>query len=204
MVGVIDYGAGNLASLTNAFSRLGVEVELCSTPHNIEKYTHLVLPGVGSFKLAMEKIIELNWPDTIKRVTAAGVPLLGICLGMQLLFEEGEEHGYCEGLGLFSGKVVEISNSQIKVPHVGWNSINHLISHPLLKGIRQGVDFYFVHSFHCIPSNSDHILATFKYGNEMVSAVAKDNIVGVQFHPEKSQPAGLKMLSNFVNWDGVC
>ena len=205
MIGVIDYGAGNLASIRFALERLGVDVEICSDPKLITAYSHLIFPGVGSFRIAMEELRKNGWIHSIKQHANQGRPLLGICLGMQLLFDIGNEHGLSEGLGLISGTVELMSPSpEFKVPHVGWNGIDHCYSHPIFKGVKNLVDFYFVHSFHCVADNKGDILATCNYGGDFVAAVAKENIVGMQFHPEKSQPAGLRVLKNFADWDGKC
>lgn len=205
MIGIIDYGAGNLASIRYAFEKLGVDVEVCSHPSLTLRYSHLVLPGVGSFRMAMEQLQRKKWPSAIHQHVIDGRPLLGICLGMQLFFDEGEEHGPSLGLGLVPGRVqLMYPSGNLNVPHVGWNRLYQRYSHPLFEGIRDNIDYYFVHSYHCIPANEDDILATCDYGGHFVASIARHNIVGMQFHPEKSQPAGLRILKKFTDWKGKC
>jgi glutamine amidotransferase len=205
MIGIIDYGAGNLASVRYAFQKLGVEVEVCSDPSLILRYSHLVLPGVGSFRIAMEQLKRENWPSAIRQHVMSKRPLLGICLGMQLLFDEGEENGHSVGLGLVPGWVkLMYPSGHLNLPHVGWNRLYQRYSHPIFDGIRDHVDYYFVHSYHCIPASEDDILSTCDYGGHFVASIARRNIVGMQFHPEKSQPTGLRILKQFAVWDGTC
>lgn len=205
MIGIIDYGAGNIASVKNAFERVGEDAELFSDPVLSKDYSHLVLPGVGSFRLAMEKLIEGGWPEIIKNEINSGKPLLGICLGMQLLFDIGDEHGPTKGLGLIPGKVKLMQPSKpLKIPHVGWNRLFAQQDHPVMLGIKDHIDFYFVHSFACIPDYTENILATCDHGGAFTASVVKDSLIGMQFHPEKSQPAGLRILQNFAEWDGAC
>ena len=146
-----------------------------------------------------------GWSTKIHEHVATKKPLLGIFLGMQLLFQEGEENGLTQGLGLLEGRVVEMTPAApLKNPHVGWNNLSTIVSHPLLSGIKKQVDFYFVHSFQCLPDNHSDIIASCNYGGEVTACVAKDNVVGVQFHPEKSQPSGLRILKNFAEWIPEC
>jgi len=202
MIGIIDYGMGNLASVENAFEYLGYDCSLCSQPEEIEGVERLLLPGVGSFQAAMHILSRDKWDQAIVKFANSGRPILGICLGMQLLFDSGDENGPTEGLGLISGDVKHLTPaSPHKVPHVGWNSLNFTQEHPLLKKYKPGVDLYFVHSYQVRPKSTDHIIAKTDFGGEFVSAVAKDNVAGMQFHPEKSQPYGLKILKNFVDWE---
>tara|TARA_E500000331_G_scaffold358610_1_gene427479 strand:- start:12871 stop:13488 length:618 start_codon:yes stop_codon:yes gene_type:complete len=205
MIGIINYGAGNIASVVNAFERVGVDAEPFDDPLLIGNYDHLVLPGVGSFRMAMEKLIEVDWPKKIKIHVDSGKPMLGICLGMQLLFDIGDEHGPSKGLGLIPGKVKLMNPSRpLKIPHVGWNRLFASREHPIMDGIKDHIDFYFVHSYECIPDSSRDILATCDHGGSFVATVAKKSLIGMQFHPEKSQPAGLRILQNFSSWDGLC
>jgi glutamine amidotransferase len=153
----------------------------------------------------MEVLHAGGWVEAIRNFSASGKPLLGICLGMQLLFDRGEEHGPSAGLGLIRGEVVRLTPTQpAKVPHVGWNSLLGESRHPLLIGVKRKVDVYFVHSFHCVLRDDDDIIARCDFGGEFVAAVACGNVAGMQFHPEKSQPAGLRILENFAQWDGTC
>lgn len=205
MIGIIDYGAGNLASVQNALEYLGHETSVCSDPAALQSFDRIILPGVGSFRAAMECLDSQGWSEQIREFVVSGRPFLGICLGMQLLFDIGEEHGPRHGLGLIPGRVKALKPGRdFRVPHVGWNSLEAIVPHPLMLGIRQHVDFYFVHSFQCVPNDQSAVLATCDYGGEFVAVVARGNVAGVQFHPEKSQPSGLRMLDNFVEWSPVC
>lgn len=205
MIGIIDYGSGNIASVKNAFDYLGHKVEVVTEPEQLVEYERLVLPGVGSFRIGMEILRTQHFEEAIKIFVGSGKPLLGICLGMQLLFERGEEHGPADGLGLIPGEVVKLSPAApLKVPHVGWNSLVDLARHPLMLGVKPNVDVYFVHSYHCVPYESEHVIARCDFGGEFVSVVARANVAGMQFHPEKSQPTGMRMLENFAEWDGTC
>lgn len=205
MIGIVDYGSGNLASVQHSLTRIGTESEIFDKPNKIENYDRLILPGVGSFRLAMNVLKNLGWNQTLKHYVQSGRPLLGICLGMQLLFERGFESGKTTGLGLIGGEVILLHPlSSLKVPHIGWNSLSYKKSHPLLKGIKPHVDYYFIHSYHCVVSEKNDVIARCKYGIEFDAIIARDNIVGVQFHPEKSQPNGLTILENFSKWNGKC
>ncbi|WP_413391314.1 imidazole glycerol phosphate synthase subunit HisH [Prochlorococcus marinus] len=204
MIGVIDYGAGNIASVNYALRRIGESSEVVTNPENIPDFSHLVLPGVGSFNSAMRNLDDGNWINYIKDFVTKNKPLLGICLGMQLLFEEGEEHGKSNGLGLIPGKVKLMKTDKEKIPHVGWNRLYTVNPHPVMKGVKEHVDFYFVHSYHCIPSSDKYVINYIKYDKRFVSSVFSGSVIGMQFHPEKSQPAGLKILRNFCKWDGIC
>ena len=206
MIGVIDYGMGNLGSVVNALDYLGLEAEVVDNPNRLVAHDHLILPGVGSFCMAMRSLDMSGWSAALRQKVIEGVPLLGICLGMQLFFEAGEEHGPTVGLGLIPGRVVPLNRGGCcRVPHVGWNGLTHARRHPVFRGVPQHVDFYFVHSYQCLPDLEGTVIARCDYGGEFVAAVAKDNVVGVQFHPERSQDMGLKLLKNFSEWDGsVC
>lgn len=202
MIGIVDYGMGNLASVVNAFEYLGFDSVICTKPEEIESVQRIILPGVGSFHAAMLSLTRDKWDQAIIEFGESGRPVLGICLGMQLLFESGDENGPTDGLGLIPGEVKHLTPaSPNKVPHVGWNSLNIIQEHPLLERYRTGVDLYFVHSYQVLPKSTDHIITKTDFGGEFVSAVAKDNVAGMQFHPEKSQPYGLKILENFVDWE---
>ena len=205
MIGIIDYGAGNLASVQNALEHLGHDACVFRDPDAIQDFDRIILPGVGSFRVAMDCLDAKGWSPRIQDYVATGKPLLGICLGMQLLFDSGEEHGTRQGLRLIPGTVLELRpKGGLKIPHVGWNNLAKIVSHPILKGIKKQVDFYFVHSYHCVLDDHSTVLATCDYGGEFVAVVARSNVVGTQFHPEKSQPCGLRMLDNFASWSMVC
>lgn len=205
MIGIVDYGVGNLASVQNAFEYLGHDASVCSDPDTFQAFDRIILPGVGSFRVAMECLDAKGWSIRIREFVATGKPLLGICLGMQLLFNTGEEYGHRQGLGLIPGQVTALTpEGGLRVPHVGWNNLANIVPHPLLSGIKQEVDFYFVHSFQCVPDDHSVILATCDYGGEFVAVVARGNVAGTQFHPEKSQPSGLRLLNNFAYWSPGC
>ena len=201
MIGIVDYNMGNLASVRNAFAKVGAQTVVESNPEKFKEYDKLILPGVGAFPDAMEHLRERGMIEAIKEFAASSKPILGICLGMQLLFESSEEFGEHEGLGLIKGKVVAFDTSKfdrmLKVPHMGWNRM-FTKEHPLFKGLDEEHYLYFVHSFHAVTSEKN-IIGTTTYGYEFTSAVNKDNIYGFQPHPEKSHDNGLRILKNFVN-----
>jgi glutamine amidotransferase len=202
MIGIVDYGAGNLASVRNAFVQLEVEAAICDRPGLVQGYERIVLPGVGSFRQSMEALEGRGWAEALRTFASSGRPLLGICLGMQLLFEHGQENGATDGLGLVRGEVRRlVPRPSEKVPHVGWNSLEVRKPHALVAGVKQGVDFYFVHSYHGVPGDPDDTLATCDFAGGFVAAIARRNVAGMQFHPEKSQPAGLRILKNFAEWE---
>lgn len=198
---IVDYGMGNIRSVRNAFVRVGCNAELVQTPAEMQQADALILPGVGAFGEAVTNLNKLNLMEPIKQIVKAGKPLLGICLGMQLLADTSEERGnHQQGLGLIPGKVKLISVPKgLRLPHVGWNSISIKQAEPLFSTSREGESFYFVHSYHfdCAPQYRS---ATTDYGSELVAAVQKEHVFGVQFHPERSQGTGLRLLENFANY----
>lgn len=202
MIAIVDYNMGNLASVKNAFAKLGKETVVESDPENFKKYEKLILPGVGAFGDAMEHLRERKMIDALQEYAASGKPMLGICLGMQLLFESSEEFGATQGLGLIKGKVVAFDTTKfsepLKVPHMGWNKM-FTKSHPLFKGLDEEHYLYFVHSFHAVCDNKEDVIGTTEYGYKFASAVACGNIYGIQPHPEKSHKNGLAILENFIN-----
>ncbi len=199
MIAVIDYGMGNLRSVSKALEFVGADVKVTDKPGEIKDASGIVLPGVGAFKDAVRNLNERGlWNPVIDDVLK-GKPFLGICLGLHLLFEKGFEFGETEGLGLIKGNVVKFQLPfKYKIPHMGWNQINIRKNIEFVADVRDGEFFYFVHSYYVQPKDEDVVLTTTDYGTEFVSSVAKDNIVATQFHPEKSQKAGLKLLENFV------
>ncbi len=203
-IGIVDIGTGNLGSLRNALYSQGWDSLLVSKPSDLERLTHLFLPGVGAFFDAVKRLHDSKLVDPIRRFAAAGNPIMGICLGMQLLADWGTEGGNVAGLGLVPGRVVHIEASGLRLPHVGWNNAYQERSHPLLEGIRNDVDFYFVHSYRFETTQACNVLAYTEYGERFASIVGQGNIVGAQFHPEKSQSNGLRLLDNFCLWDGTC
>jgi glutamine amidotransferase len=199
---IVDYGMGNIASARRAIEECGGRVIVSDKPSDICQADRIVVPGVGAFPLAMQRLRDAGWVEALNSaVLQDGIPLLGVCLGMQLLADESDEVSPTAGLGLIPGRVKRISpaDSSERVPHVGWNEVNHC-NHPLFDGIPVGADFYFVHSFRFVPSNSDTVLATTPYAGEFVSAVGHLRVAGVQFHPEKSSRAGFRLLKNFLAW----
>ncbi|MBD3425847.1 MAG: imidazole glycerol phosphate synthase subunit HisH [Candidatus Omnitrophica bacterium] len=199
MIGIIDYGAGNLRSVHNAFRYIGEEVIICADRASMKDVDKLVFPGVGSGKDAMEGLAKRGLTGAIKDYLGDGRPFLGICLGLQLLFTRSEESGGCEGLGVVEGNVRLFPRAEgLKVPQIGWNTVNILKEGcPLFKGVRSGSYFYFVHSYYCDSTEKESTCGITEYGLEYTSALWKDNIYAVQFHPERSQSNGLKILENF-------
>ena len=205
MIGLVDIGVGNLGSLRNAVHSQGWETMCVARQEDMAQVTHLILPGVGAFAAAITRLESVGLIGPICQFARAGRPVLGICLGMQLLADSGTETEPRNGLGLIPGGVLPMTALQgIRLPHVGWNEVRQVGRHPLLEGIRDGVDFYFVHSYRFVVAQSSNIVAETEHGERFTSVVARENIVGVQFHPEKSQANGLRLLDNFCKWNGAC
>ncbi len=196
MIGIVDYGRGNLRSVEKALEKVGYQAKIMNEPQELSEIDGLILPGVGAFADAMGALKIMGWIEPLTQFAHSGRPFLGICLGMQLLFEIGEEHGEHAGLGLLAGRVIKFPPGG-KVPHMGWNSLNLVQSSRLLEGIPNQSDFYFVHSYYADPSESRDIIATSDYGIVFPAVVGRENVWGAQFHPEKSSPWGLKLLTNF-------
>jgi glutamine amidotransferase len=194
---VLDYGMGNLRSVEKAFERVGASCEVTSDLDKIEAADGVVLPGVGAFPKAMERITELGLDEALHAAARRQQPILGICLGLQLLFESSTELGGADGIGLLEGRVVEIPAGGRKIPHIGWASVTWHRPSRLSNGLRPGEPFYFVHSFVVEPVE-DELIGTAAYGGEFACVAGRDRIYGVQFHPEKSSAAGLRLLKNFV------
>lgn len=201
-VAIIDYGVGNLRSVQQAFRYLDVEVHIISDPDHLESFTHLVLPGVGSYRRGMLSLKERNLDKAICQQVGLGKPLLGICLGMQLLAQRSSEDGETTGLGLINGDVDKFSfnpsESELKIPNVGFSSIEPVTNSNLFNGLGEQVDFYFTHSYRLQSEDKEAIAATSWHGESYVAAIEKGSLVGTQFHPEKSQANGLKLLKNFI------
>lgn len=197
MIGILDYGMGNLHSVYNALVFLDGDVEFVTVPKDLFKVDSLIIPGVGSFRMAMENLNSMNIVEPIKEFSESGKPILGICLGMQLFATIGYEPHKTSGLGLIGGKVVKL-NCGMRLPHVGWNGIKLENEHQLFKGVKITADFYFVHTYHFVPTSENFILTLTDYGLEFVSAIQNKNVIGFQFHPEKSQKQGLIILQNFI------
>jgi len=198
---IVDYGMGNLGSVKRALEECGADVIISDDPAACEQVDHIVLPGVGAFADGMAALTDCGWINPLRTATQKNrIPLLGICLGMQLLADQGFEGGETIGLGLIPGKVSRLvaDAPEIRIPHVGWNEVNHVGIHPLFDGIPTGMDFYFVHSYHFLPANAADVLASTPYCGSFISAVALGAVFGVQFHPEKSSRAGFQLLKNFL------
>ncbi len=207
MIAIVDYGMGNLRSVEKGFLKVGVEAKVTNSPKDIEKADGVVLPGVGAFRDCMKELTNLSLVDVVVDSIKKGTPYLGICLGLQVLFSESEEFGRCRGLDILRGRVKKFQVSSfesqesdsvtLKVPHMGWNQIKIRKNNPLLAEIQDGTYFYFVHSYYVLPDDESIISTTTDYGIEFTSMIWKDNIYAVQWHPEKSQTAGLRLLKNF-------
>jgi len=200
MIGIIDYGSGNLKSVYNAFRYLGENVKICESSGELKTADKIILPGVGSSKDAMTGLAERGFIDPLKKAIEDGKPFLGICLGLQLLFMRSEESGGVDGLGLIKGEVKLFpSDNQFKVPQIGWNTVKlQKKDCPVFKGIKDETYFYFVHSYYCDSGETEYIAGITEYNRVYTSCVWKDNVFAVQFHPERSQENGLKLLKNFI------
>ena len=198
MIAIVDYGMGNLRSVEKAVQRVGGRAAISAEPDAVQEADAVILPGVGAFGDAMQNLRDRQLVDALVNHIQSGKPFLGICLGMHLLFEEGQEMGRHPGLGVLPGKVVRFPAGGLKVPHVGWNQLQILRPSPLLAGVADGSYTYFVHSYHVVPEEESVVIATTDYGLPYASVVGQGNLLGVQFHPEKSQEIGLRILANFV------
>lgn len=210
MITVIDYGSGNLRSAQKAFERAARatdyqgEVIVTSDPDVAAKADRIVLPGVGAYRDCRQGLDAVDGMyDAIREaVMDRAVPFFGICVGMQLMASRGLEHGITEGFNWIPGDVVRLepADDSLKIPHMGWNELEFEPGHPLLDGVKQGAHVYFVHSYHLMPSHAEHVMAKVDYAGDVIAMVGRDNMVGTQFHPEKSQEAGLRIIGNFLNW----
>jgi glutamine amidotransferase len=201
MIAIVDYGMGNLRSVEKALARTGAAVRVTSDPRSIGDARGVVLPGVGAFGACMENLASRGLVEPVRDAVASGKPFLGICLGLQLLFEESEEFGPIRGLGILPGRVVRFGGSPLeglKIPQMGWNRLRIRRAVGELAGIDEGAYVYFVHSYYVVPSEPDLIAATTDYGVEFTAAITWKNVFACQFHPEKSQGVGLRLLANFV------
>jgi glutamine amidotransferase len=204
MIAIIDYGMGNLRSVQKAIEKVGYQAIVTSDPEEVKRASGVILPGVGAFGDAMYNLKHLGMIDAIKKVVKEGTPFLGICLGMQLLFSTSEEHGMHVGLNLIPGHVRRFKGN-FKIPHMGWNSLTLHAQSPILEHVKNGDYVYFVHSYYVEPMDRQVILASADYHGDVPAIVQKNNVFGIQFHPEKSSSAGLQMLTNFAKLvkDGV-
>ena len=207
MIAIVDYGIGNLGSIAKAFRHLGAEVRLTGDPAELGSADVLVLPGDGAFGAAMAEIRRRGLVEPLLQAARAGRPLLGICIGMQLLFEESEEHGLHPGLGLLPGRVRRFHGPAFEgpqglpIPHMGWNRLRRVGPHPVFEGVEDGAHVYFVHSYFC-DAPAEVVLATAEYGQQFAAVVGRANLLGMQFHPEKSQRVGLDLIAGFLRWAG--
>ena len=205
MIAVIDYGMGNLRSVQKGFERVGHPARIVRTPEEVAAASHIVLPGVGGFPECMENLVRSGMVEAILAGIGEGKPFLGICLGLQLLFTESEEFGRHEGLGVVPGRVIRFTGEpfdnhpEMKIPHMGWNRLRVLKDDPLLSGVPDGSYVYFVHSYHGVPTDDGVVSAVTDYGIPFVSAIRRGSLHACQFHPEKSQEVGLRILQNFGN-----
>lgn len=207
MIAIIDYRAGNLTSVRLALEHIGAECEIASDPARIRAAERVIFPGVGAAAEAMSNLRGMGLLDPIRGVVAGGVPFLGICLGTQVIFEYSEEDGGTPCIGLVPGTVKRFAppDPMCKIPQMGWNTVRALREHPLLAGIEQESEFYFVHSYYPAPSDPEYVTGLTEYaGVAFASAVGRANLFATQFHPERSGRIGLKLLENFSRWDGSC
>lgn len=213
MLAIVDYGMGNIRSVEKGFIKTGADVRITSDPKIIADAQGIVLPGVGAFKDCMKNLDNLKLLDTITKEIQKGKPYLGICLGLQILFTESEEFGICKGLDVFKGKVVKFRSLQstdhgpwtmdyglLKIPHMGWNTVKLVRKPPVLNGIEDNSYFYFVHSYYVVPEDKEIIAGKTNYSIDFVSMIWKDNVFATQFHPEKSQELGIKILKGFKDF----
>ena len=207
MIGLIDYGMGNLHSVAKALEKVGAQVQLVKQADDIANYDRIVLPGVGAFRDCMHTLKETGMADALKETVAKGTPFLGICLGMQVLMTRSYEFGVHAGLNLIEGEVKHFPEGHVergfKIPHMGWNDVvlPDGKAHKVLQDVQQGDQTYYVHSYYCVPRNPSDLLAACSYGDfPFASVIGRDNVLGMQFHPEKSQKVGMNLLQGFVQW----
>ena len=198
-VAVVDYDAGNTLSVTRALEKVGAAVDLTPDPERVERADAVVLPGVGAFGDCVRKLGERGMDDACRSAFEAGKPFLGVCIALQVVFERSEESPGVEGLGILPGNVVRVEADGLKVPHMGWNDLDVAREHPVLAGL-DGEAFYFVHSYYPEPAEDGDLLGTSEYGGTFCAAAGRENLVAVQFHPEKSSRGGLKLYENFLAW----
>lgn len=199
IVGIIDYSVGNLRSVANAFVKVGGNAVFITEPEDVAAFDRIVLPGVGAFGSAIANLRNSGMADALDRHAKSGKPLMGICLGMQLMCRDSLEDGFYQGLGWINASVIPLPQIPgLKIPHMGWNSVRAAKKHSSLEGFLDDSDVYFVHSYHASCHDRADVLLTCEYGGEFVAGFARDNLVGLQFHPEKSQATGLRILSNFL------
>lgn len=205
MIGILDLDIGNLRSVANAVAEGGFDPLTVAGADGLDRATHMIVPGVGHFGAAMARLRERGLVGPLRAFAASGRPLMGLCLGMQLLAALGTEGGETEGLGLVPGAVRRLPDAPgLPVPHVGWNAVSARRAHPVLDGLKPDRDFYFVHSYAFEVEDERDLVAVTDYGRPVAAVVGRGNVVGCQFHPEKSQVNGLRIVENFCRWDGTC
>jgi glutamine amidotransferase len=204
-IGIVRMPMGNLQSAFNAVYQLGFDPEFIEIGDDFDDFTHLIVPGDGNFRAVMAHLEEVGTADRIRAFAASGRPTLGICVGMQILASLGTESASTRGLDLIPGQVDRIAcDASHRLPHIGWNTVRFTARHPVFADIKPDRDFYFVHSFAFTTADPAHTIGVSEYGASFASIVARDNVLGFQFHPEKSQANGLRLVENFCNWDGTC
>jgi glutamine amidotransferase len=208
-IAVVDYGAGNLRSVAKAVERSGMRPEVCRDPASVRGADGVVLPGVGAFADAAKSLRDKGLDEAVMEAIEKGRPYLGLCLGLQLLFDESEEHGVSPGFGLLPGRVERFDDRDsdggvLRIPHIGWNQVRFQGSHPMLKGLPAEDHFYFVHSYRAVPGDPSQVVGTTDYGGPFAAAVAKGSAFAVQFHPEKSQSSGRRLLDAYSDWMSSC
>jgi len=201
-VAIVDYDAGNTLSVTRALQKVGASVDLTPDPERVLAADAVVLPGVGAFGDCMRKLRERGMDEACGEAFASGKPFLGVCVALQVVFEASEETPGVEGLGLLPGEVVRFGGNGLRVPHIGWNELSVARAHPVLDGL-DGEAFYFVHSYYPVPEDKRDLIGETDYGTRFCSVAGRENLVAVQFHPEKSSRAGLKLYENFLAWAGA-
>lgn len=204
MITILDYGAGNLRSVQRACRALGMDSTVVQTPEGLRNAERIIFPGVGAAPAAMDNLNRLGVVDALVEAVRSGVPTLGICVGAQVALDRSDE-GDVKCIGLMAGdtRLFNLPDPALKVPHIGWNEVRVVRPHPLLEGLKQGDEFYFVHSYFLDPKSSDHVYSTTDYGSSFASAIGQDNFFATQFHPEKSGRFGLELLKRFATWDGT-
>lgn len=203
-IGIVRMPMGNLQSAWNAVYELGFDPIFLGPEDSFDEVSHLIVPGDGNFRAVMEHLEKEGVADRIRDFASSGRPVLGICVGMQILADEGTESGTMRGLGLVPGRVEKMVTPGLRLPHMGWNTMHVRHDHPVFEGLKPDRDFYFVHSYAFVPEREADRLAETDYGARFACVVGHENVVGFQFHPEKSQINGLKLVENFLNWDGQC
>lgn len=199
MIALIDYNMGNLSSVSNALNAVGAEYKIIDNGSELDKFDKIILPGVGNFGDGMEHLQNRNFVEPLKQAIAADIPFLGVCVGLQMLFDNSEEAPDATGLGIIKGSIIRFPSGIEKVPHMGWNNVSFKAGHPLLKGVDSDTYFYFVHSYHAAPVNPEEVIGECEYIVKFPAIVGRGKLFATQFHPEKSQAPGLRIYKNFAD-----